>query len=71
LPALISPPARGVYTLDYYDAAGDVLLVAITSDGRRIAELPCKPDEAAVLKVKRILSRQLDDFDPVRVLRAI
>jgi hypothetical protein len=65
----ITPPPRGIYVCHWLDAAGDVLLVAVTGDGRRIAELPCKPatrDEAHAT-----LKHLLDALDPIAVLRVI
>jgi hypothetical protein len=62
-------PERGLYILDFYDAAGDEVLVAIASDGRCVSWAPFKPqtyDEAY-----RLLEIQLEHADPLPMLRIV
>jgi hypothetical protein len=62
-------PERGLYILDFYDATGDEVLVAIGSDGRCIGWSPFKShtyDQA-----HRLLEIQLEHADPLPLLRLV
>jgi hypothetical protein len=62
-------PARGLHVLNFYDATGDEVIVAIASDGRCIGWIPFKPhtyDQAY-----RLMEMQLDYADPLPLLRVV
>lgn len=54
---------RGVYRLPYLDESGAVLVVAVDSRHRRVAEAPVPPD-ADERAVTAVLGRILDERDP-------
>jgi hypothetical protein len=69
VPVSITPPARGVYTLDFYNAAGDFIAVAIGTDGKCVAWLPYKAESED--QVYATLNHLLDVADPEARLRVV
>jgi hypothetical protein len=63
------PPPRGVYTLTFYDASGDRVAVAITTDGRCVSWLPYGPGQSEA--AESTLRQLLDVADPVPVLKVV
>lgn len=62
----LHPPERGVYHVGQYtDVAGDRLMVAVASDGRRLMELPFKQDQEK--EVETTLRAILDIQDPLPI----